>query len=547
MEERAVTQYLETDDVADDDWGRTLPHEADDDLVGMTLNATYFVERILGEGGMGRVYLARHARILQKRVAIKVLHSEHNRNPEVVARFHREAEAAASISHPNVLSVYDVDRTPQGRVYIVYEYLEGMELAEHLKNRKKLDVAQALHIIRQVCHGLAAAHSRGVIHRDLKPQNIFLVGDFRDGVPARPHVKILDFGLSRFIEPLEGVELTKVGAVMGTPAYMPPEQALGLRADQRADVYGVGAVLYKLLTGRPPFHEPSAQATVLAVVSSEPARPRALEPSIPEDLERVIECALSRDPANRYGDMWELERALSALEPENIQTVPSFTARAVLLPEPPPAIIPANPSLPRIHLDSEPVEEKLERPRVLRGILLAGMWLAVILAVVVTGLEQVTRRHLGRVELGFMLAVLFMLTMPLAVFWVARIRRRMWDHLQEVHDLLSDVRLALYATLMGCGAAWVLLQLVDVVLLRLFRSPPIPRLEIAWLGWNLAFPAMGFVIAGWLVARRRMRRQMRPGFLQGVSAGVLALVSVVLIAAIVTLSVHWRYGLPLPR
>ena len=203
-----------------------------DPLLNTTLSRTYRITRTIGEGGMGRVYEAWHTRIKKKRYAIKVLHPEFARSPEVLSRFQREAEAAASISHPNAVGVYDVALTRSGAPYLVCEYLEGVDLSTHIKAHAPLTPETAKHIALQVCDALIEAHSRGVVHRDLKPQNVFLVGDFTDGVPERPTAKVLDFGLSRFVGGGDS-ELTKTGVVMGTPSYMAPEQARGERVDHR--------------------------------------------------------------------------------------------------------------------------------------------------------------------------------------------------------------------------------------------------------------------------------------------------------------------------
>src|SRR5882724_7161 len=272
------TQLVQSADFIESWRGASVP-DSGDVLVGATLNNTYAVERLLGEGGMGRVYLARHTRIAQKRVAVKVLHTEFSGSSHVLARFQREAESAAAISHPNVVTVLDIDITPQGMPYLVCEYLEGVDLADHLREVKRLDVPDALSITRQLCRGLGAAHARGVIHRDLKPPNVFLVGDFSKGAPARLFAKILDFGLSSFKSGEGEQNLTKTGFIMGTPTYMPPEQARGQKVDHRADVYGLGTILYTMLTGRPPFEEETPQATILAVLNSEPPRPRSLVPT----------------------------------------------------------------------------------------------------------------------------------------------------------------------------------------------------------------------------------------------------------------------------
>jgi serine/threonine protein kinase len=296
-----------------DSWqGTTIVAPAEDEVVGKTLNDTYIVERILGEGAMGRIYQARHTRIAQKHVAVKVLRREYLRNEEVLARFRREAETAAAVSHPNVVAVYDIDRTERGLPYLVTEYLDGIDLGQRLKQQGKLGLPSAVHIARQLCEGLGAAHRCGVIHRDLKPGNVFLLRSFDDQVPELPFVKILDFGLSKFMDASGAQLVTAIGVVMGTPAFMPPEQAQAQPVDQRADVYGVGALLYVCLTGRLPFDEITPQATVVAVIKSEPPRPRALAPDLPEYVEKLIVRAMARQPSARYPDMGAL---LEALEP----------------------------------------------------------------------------------------------------------------------------------------------------------------------------------------------------------------------------------------
>jgi tRNA A-37 threonylcarbamoyl transferase component Bud32 len=210
-----------------------------DPLIGTTLNGTYVVLRLLSKGGMGCIYEARHTRIERRRVAIKVLRPELAQVPEVHGRFRREAEAAATISHPNVLTLFDVDRTPQGWPYLVSELLVGVDLSVYLERFGRLGPLTAIHVATQVCDALQAAHQLGVVHRDVKPQNVFLVGDFSAGPSLSPMVKVLDFGLSRFLDASNDSSLTKVGVVMGTPSYMAPEQARGLRADHCADIYGM--------------------------------------------------------------------------------------------------------------------------------------------------------------------------------------------------------------------------------------------------------------------------------------------------------------------
>ncbi|HVJ18721.1 MAG TPA: serine/threonine-protein kinase, partial [Polyangiaceae bacterium] len=282
------------------------------DLVGKCLNGTYVVEGVIGEGGMGRVYRARHTRLAQKLFAIKMLRSELMRNAEVVARFRREAEAAACISHPNVVGVYDVDTTEEGCAYLVCEHLRGMDLADLLERDGRVEVDTAVHVAIQICRALEAAHARGVLHRDLKPHNVFLLAEESGALPARPAAKVVDFGLSRFMNSADK-QLTQTGFIMGTPSYMSPEQASAKPTDERSDVYGVGAILYTSVTGTPPFDADSIQGVLLAVLSDEPRPPRATNPAIPPLLELVIQRAMAKGPAERYQSVSELRQALEPL------------------------------------------------------------------------------------------------------------------------------------------------------------------------------------------------------------------------------------------
>ncbi|HZO16613.1 MAG TPA: serine/threonine-protein kinase, partial [Polyangiaceae bacterium] len=278
-----------------------------DRLVGATLAGNYAVVRIVGEGGMGRVYEARHTRIRTRRFAVKTLHGEYLRQPQALARFRREAEATASIDSPHVVDVYDVGRTPDGQPFIVSEYLKGNDLGDVLSDGQKLSLPRMVRIVRQICKGVAAAHDRGIVHRDLKPDNVFLVGD-----DATPLVKVVDFGISR-VDTAE-TQLTRTGMIMGTPAYMAPEQARGAAVDARADIYSVGAILYRGLTGKDPFDRDDPAATLAAVLLEEPPPPRSIEPGIPEALELIIQRAMAKEPNARYHHIRDLDAALAPFD-----------------------------------------------------------------------------------------------------------------------------------------------------------------------------------------------------------------------------------------
>ncbi|HJL14147.1 MAG TPA: serine/threonine-protein kinase [Sandaracinaceae bacterium LLY-WYZ-13_1] len=294
-----------------------LDRDAEDPLLGVVLAGTYRVVRNLGRGGMGRLYEAQHTR-LDRRFAIKVLHDAQSRNADARRRFEREARVLSRIQSDGVLSVVDVLRTPDGRAALVTSRLEGEDLKARLDRVGKLPVAEAIPIARQVCRGLAAAHAEGVVHRDLKPSNLFL----ESGADGRVTVKILDFGVAK----LEGEpELTKTGAVVGTPAYMAPEQARGsAHVDARADLYAVGAVLYRMLTGKAPYSGDEPAQLLSSLLHEVPKRPRTHEPSIPIGLEALIQRAMARAPEDRPADALELERELAAFD-EAGEPAPSAT------------------------------------------------------------------------------------------------------------------------------------------------------------------------------------------------------------------------------
>ena len=303
-----------------------------DTLVGTTLAGTYILDKVLGEGGMGRVYLARHTRIAAKRFAIKVLHQQYAQHEEALERFKREAEAAALISHPNVVGVHDYGRTQDGRPFLVSDFLVGEELADRLHRESTLPVGEAVRIVRQVCSGLAVAHANGVTHRDVKPENVFLVGSDDDLT-----VKLLDFGISRFVDN-RGKSITKAGIALGTPDFMSPEQAKGKKVDHRADIYAVGTMLYVALTGVMPFERESPQETLLALLTQEAPPPRMLDASIPEGLELVIQKAMAKEAEDRYQWIAQLNQALAPYDPSAAGShVPAPPAAAAV----DPLVIPA--------------------------------------------------------------------------------------------------------------------------------------------------------------------------------------------------------------
>lgn len=523
------TQQLVTGDFIDPWHGISVP-DSGDELVGTTLNSTYVVERLLGEGGMGRVYLARHTRIAQKRVAVKVLHAEFSNRPEVLVRFQREAEAAAAISHPNVVAVLDIDKTPRGMPYLVTEYLEGIDLADHLKEVKRLDVLDAVSITRQLCRGLAAAHARGVIHRDLKPPNVFLVGDFSKGAPARLYAKILDFGLSSF-KPDEGSpSLTKTGFIMGTPSYMAPEQARGQKVDHRADVYGLGTILYTVLTGRAPFDEESPHATILAVLNDEPPRPRSLMPTIPPHLELVIERAMAKNPSDRYPDMAAFEAALDAL-PHGSRTSDTTA--------PPPVEASPAASIKRVQPSAESdADVNQARPRLVLSLLAAVLLLSCAAMVAISGVELASGYKFGRMELQLLLLGIVGTAATPILLWFLHIRRRIWDSSSRVLALLSQVRGAVLAGATSYGLLVLGSHVVDDFLVRVIVRSDVHPVGASFSGWNLLLPAAALVTAiavGW----RRYLSGWQPGWRRMLVTWMVTGIAFAIVTGIIRFGIAW--------
>ena len=293
----------------------------EDPLTGEVLAGTFRVTQLLGSGGMGRVYEAEHVR-LPRRFAVKVMHETLSRNAEAMARFEREAQAAARIASEHVVEVVDVVRTRDGLPCLVAELLEGEDLSSLCDRMKKLPVGISITICRQICRGLAAAHAVGVVHRDLKPSNVFLVRR----PDERIQIKVLDFGVAKIADE-HG--LTRTGVVVGTPSYMAPEQARGSSGvDARADVYAVGAVLYRLLTGRPPFPDEDPHITINRLLTEDPKRPRELDRNIPEGLELIIQRAMARSPKDRPKNALELDRELAPFDARAVAEPPTLAVHA---------------------------------------------------------------------------------------------------------------------------------------------------------------------------------------------------------------------------
>jgi tRNA A-37 threonylcarbamoyl transferase component Bud32 len=279
------------------------------DYSGKTLEGRYQVVRLLGSGGMGAVYEGRHV-VVGKRVAIKFLHAEFAANEEVLKRFYREAQAAAAIGHKSIIDIMDVGVSPESEPYLVMEYLEGEDLDGMLLRTGALSVEAACGILEPALLALEAAHAKGIVHRDLKPANIFLVRN--EG--SAPTVKLIDFGISKFTGGNKESRLTRTGSLLGTPAYMSPEQARGVgEVDRRADVYSMGVILYQMLTGALPFEGENYNTLLINVLTTEARTPREINPSIPADAEAVILKQLRKDPAERSQSAREMLEELKEL------------------------------------------------------------------------------------------------------------------------------------------------------------------------------------------------------------------------------------------
>jgi serine/threonine protein kinase len=302
---RKSSEYERTVLATPEPVGSTFVRPPDnDELLGVELAGTYRVEDVLGEGGMGRLYLARHLR-LERPFAVKVIHHPLSQREDLRLRFEREARVMSQVRSDHVVDIIDVVRAPDGRTCIVSELLVGHDLAQHLSEcNGKLRQGDAVHLVRQCLWGLGAAHLAGIIHRDLKPSNLFVATD----ATGRPTLKILDFGVAKSSA---DSELTSTGVIVGTPAYMAPEQARGAsHADTRSDLYAVGAVLYRMVTGKSPYSDSDAGGTLIKLMQEAPPRPSLVERSISPGLEAVIEKAMARDPSQRYQTADEFERAL---------------------------------------------------------------------------------------------------------------------------------------------------------------------------------------------------------------------------------------------
>ncbi len=280
------------------------------DLVGQVVADRYAIIKKLGEGGMGAVYLGEHVKMGRKS-AIKVMNPSMANDPDAISRFNREASNASRISHPNVCQIYDFGETPEGIIYLAMEFIEGAALTDIIEKEGALPPARAARILRQSADALAAAHDLGIVHRDLKPDNIMVV----QGKDGSDIVKVVDFGIAKAVAGDEaGQKVTKTGLVVGTPEYMSPEQLSGDKLDGRSDIYSLGLVFYRMLTGVLPFQADSAQETMIKRLTDDPMTLETARPDIafPPKLQAVLDKALARSPSERYGSATDFGRDAQA-------------------------------------------------------------------------------------------------------------------------------------------------------------------------------------------------------------------------------------------
>jgi serine/threonine-protein kinase len=277
-------------------------------FLGRVIDDKYRVEELIGVGGMGAVYRAEHLRLARK-VAIKVLLRGHRTGSTAEQRFMREAKIASALRHRNIVSILDLGVLKEGTPYQVMELLEGRSLGQQLRQEGALDVEAALRVGIDILSAVGAAHARGVLHRDIKPDNVFLARTSEDEGQTSC-AKLVDFGISKSIEK-ESIVLTRPGSMMGTPIYFAPEQAHGAAADFRTDVYSVGATLYEAITGRPPFVSSNYADLIRQIRTTRPEPIRALLPAIPDAVERAIAKMMEADPEARFQTATAAGRALS--------------------------------------------------------------------------------------------------------------------------------------------------------------------------------------------------------------------------------------------
>jgi serine/threonine-protein kinase len=477
-----------------------LEEAADQDpLIGAVLADTYHIVQLIGEGGMGRVYEARHTRLANKRLAVKMLHEDMARQPEILTRFEREAESASTIAHPNVVEVLDVNHLEDGRPYIICEFLDGEEFGALLDRVGKLPTETAIRITRQICRALVAAHERGIVHRDMKPENVFLVGD-----PRAPRVKVIDFGISKQND--GSSKLTRTGMVMGTPAYMAPEQARGEHVDFRADIYAVGGILYRALTGQKPYDGEDGAMVLTQVLTEEPRRPRAIEPSVPEAVELLIQRAMARDPADRHASMAELEAELAELDPGAPSvdgTLPSLAPPAfTTVKQPEKLLLPrAKPAQTQQAIRTQR-EIRSARPLLVLVTLVGYLWLVAAISTAAADAMRWSRGFAGQLthsESVLISLIAFVATITPAGIWVRHLEKQVWRNTVTAVAFSRRAQASLVIALSTQGVLTLATNLVEALVLR----APAGQLQTACSAPIIAASVLAAVGSFWIFGRKR--------------------------------------------
>jgi serine/threonine-protein kinase len=363
---------------------------------GELIDGKYLVQRLIGRGGMGAVYEGRHT-LIERRVAIKVVFDEVAASDAGASRFEREVRAAGRIGNDHILEIIDVGTLPNGSRYMVSEFLDGEALSARLSRQGPMHPQTIGHLMLQLLTGLAAAHQVGILHRDLKPDNIFLV---REKAGKTDFVKIIDFGISKF-QPLSGssdsMNMTATGVVVGTPYYLSPEQARGVKEiDARSDLYAVGVIMYECATGRVPFQAESFNQLIFKIALEAPPALESIVPGIDPWFVALVQKAMARDPSQRFQTAQEMReeigRWLGLSQSAGGRALPGFDATVMADSNfaPMPARVPTPSTFGRTN---EPAPEELFAPR--RSSLKTTLLVAVPLLAVIAGSLLFIKSHLG--------------------------------------------------------------------------------------------------------------------------------------------------------
>ncbi|MEW6734777.1 MAG: serine/threonine-protein kinase [Acidobacteriota bacterium] len=303
-----------------------------DRFLGMVLDGKYQIQSLIGKGSTGNVYGGKHLH-MDIPIAVKILHSHLNTDDTAVLRFRREARSALAIKHPNAMSVMDFGVTADNILYLVMEYINGMNLGEVLHREPFIDSVRAIRLIKQVCLAVDAAHQKNIVHRDLKPDNILII----DYGKPKEIVKVIDFSIAKTFSSENGdADLTRTGIVLGTPQYISPEQAQGMPLDPRSDIYSMGIILYQMLTGEVPFKAASTTLLMMKHIQAPPKPLREIRPEIPLEIETVVLRALSKNPEDRQlSSLVLVEELEAALVSAGLLELPTNNQRSR-----PPVVLP---------------------------------------------------------------------------------------------------------------------------------------------------------------------------------------------------------------